>query len=124
MAGPSQLSNGPKEWMDHWSKTGDHSKRGRVSAYRGPTEDTAFQNYLASDARITDASYWRLKNVSLSYQFGKAFLKKMRLQDMQIYIRGQNLWTYSHYPVTDPETQNPRGLPPSKTWVAGFTITF
>jgi TonB-dependent SusC/RagA subfamily outer membrane receptor len=111
---PSQLSNGPVEWLDRWQKPGDHASRQRLTSMPGTAAADALNRYISSDAAVIDASYGRLKTVSLSW----------RLKGLQIYIRGHDLLTLTHYPVTDPEVQNPNVLPPGKSWQAGFTITF
>jgi len=51
-----------------------------------------------------DASYIRLKSVSLTYDLPKTWAQKMKLQNMSIYLRGNNIFTWApHYPLTDPE---------------------
>jgi len=121
---PSQLSNGPIEWLHRWQKPGDHSSRQRLTSMLGTPAAETLNRYITSDAAVIDASYGRLKTVSLSWQLPEKKSKDRKLKGLQIYIRGHDILTITHYPVTDPETQNPNVLPLSKSWQAGFTITF
>ena len=118
-----QLSNGPVEWLDHWRRPGDRSGRQRLTSGFYPAAAAAQARYQSSDANVIDASYGRLKTVSLSWQLPEKLLPKFRLKGMQVYFRAQDLFTVTGYPVTDPETQNPTALPPSRSWTAGVSIS-
>jgi TonB-linked SusC/RagA family outer membrane protein len=124
MEAPSELSNGPVEWLDHWRKRGDNALQQRLTTGRDQAAVTALGNYLRSDANAIDASYLRVKTLSLSYQVGEKTLHRWGLANLQFYLRAQDPWTFTHYPVWDPETQNPLALPPARTWVAGFSLKF
>lgn len=124
MRAPSELSNGPVEWLDHWRKPGDRALQQRLTAGQDQAAMTALGNYLRSDANTIDASYLRVKTLALSYQVGERALRRLRLTNLQLYLRAQDPWTFTHYPVWDPETQNPLVLPPARTWVMGFSLTF
>lgn len=121
---PAQLSNVPVEYLDHWRKPGDLTNRQRISASPGPSEQAAFNEYLSSDAGVCDASFLRVKNVSLRYRFGKALLQRLSLQELQLYIHAQNLFTLTNYRVADPETKNTGGAPPVHSLTVGFTLSF
>jgi TonB-linked outer membrane protein, SusC/RagA family len=54
-----------------------------------------------SDRWIEDASYIRMRNVTLSYSFDRKLLNVFR--SGTIYVTGENLWTYSRYLGLDPE---------------------
>ena len=56
-----------------------------------------------SDRYIEDASYLRIKNISLSYVFPESLISKWRLQRAKIYISGYNLFTFTNYSGFDPE---------------------
>lgn len=120
----TQLSNGPKEWLGYWKKKGDIVHRQRPTANPNSAAATAQTNYDGSDANVIDASYLRLKTLALSYEVPKKVLEKYKLGTLRFYIHAQDFWTYTHYPVCDPETQDPLSLPPAKTWVAGLYLNF
>ena len=52
---------------------------------------------IFSDADITDASFIRLKNVSLSWQVPEVLLRKLHFQNVRLYVQGQNLFTITKY---------------------------
>jgi TonB-linked SusC/RagA family outer membrane protein len=54
-----------------------------------------------SDRWIEDASYIRLKHITLSYTFDKKVLNFFR--SGTFYVTGENLWTYTKYLGLDPE---------------------
>ena len=63
---------------------------------------TAMDNY-PSTYHLPDASYLRLKNVNLSYALPKQIVDKLKLQDLSIYVSGDNLFTFTKFPGIDPE---------------------
>jgi len=73
-----------------------------------------------SNLSIVDASYIRLKNVSITYDipFPESQLKP------QIFIQSQNLFTITPYKGGDPEFRYNRFLPPLKTIVMGMKLNF
>ena len=56
-----------------------------------------------STYHLRDASYLRLKNINLSYNFPKQISNKLKLQDLTVYFSGDNLVTFSDFPGLDPE---------------------
>ena len=52
---------------------------------------------------IEDGSYLRLKTVTLGYNMPKKFANKLYLQNVRIFVSGQNLWTWTKYTGMDPE---------------------
>jgi len=80
----------------------------------------AFVLLLNSDAKIQDASFIRLKNVSLSYQLPTIWLQKVHFQNIKIYIQSQNLLTITQYRGMDPENQG--YIPPTRTVTAGIAV--
>jgi len=119
-----QLSNGPVEWLDHWRKPGDRSQQQRVTAGNDPVAMAALNAFRSSDALSVDASYLRLRNVTLSWRLPAALAKRLGLREGRVSISGRNLWTRTHFPVADPETQDPTVLPPMKVVVAGLHVGF
>ncbi|UII24719.1 TonB-dependent receptor [Fulvivirga maritima] len=85
--------------------------------------DNTFNNYINSDNMLTDASFIRLKNVNLSYNFNAGLLKKIGLQNASVYVQGQNLLTFTKYKGFDPETRG-LALPPLRTVTIGTQLTF
>lgn len=120
-AAPSMLSNGPVGWLDHWRKPGDHVLLQKLTATGNPAASLAMYRYLISSAMLTDASFIRLKKLSLSWRLPARTFGRHVLES-RIYLSCQNLLTFTHFPVTDPETQDPMVLPPTRSVMAGIKI--
>lgn len=77
---------------------------------------------------VEDASYWRIKNIEIGYSFGPAVKKlKLGIQDIRIYVSGQNLYTHTKYTGLDPESvdANDYGTyPQSKAYLFGVNVKF
>jgi TonB-linked SusC/RagA family outer membrane protein len=95
----------------------------KYSATFGTAALNAFQFYQGSDAAVEDASYIRLKNVSLAYKVPTAWAKKLKMSGLQFYVQGQNLLTITDYKGLDPETLTNQ-VPPLRMIVAGIKTTF
>jgi len=83
----------------------------------------AYSDYSSSDALLTDASFIRLKNVNLAYDFRGNWLKRIKLQKLRIQLQAQNLFTITNYLGFDPESQGV-SLPPLRTIVGALQFTF
>jgi TonB-dependent starch-binding outer membrane protein SusC len=112
-------SNQPVTVLDRWQKPGD------------PTTIPPFSTSLysstvmSSDAAYCyDASYIRLKNVSLSWQLPAGWLQRGHIQGARLSFQGQNLATISKYTGLDPETMSINILPPMQLWTIGINVTF
>ncbi|MBE7170525.1 MAG: SusC/RagA family TonB-linked outer membrane protein [Williamsia sp.] len=123
---PGSMYNQPTIVLNRWQKPGDKTEIQRFTTTPGdPAYDVASVfSYVNVDAQYTDASYLRLKNISLSYNLSDKVLKKLHWQVLRLYVLGQNLLTITSYKGNDPETQNLFALPTLKTWAAGLQITF
>ncbi len=94
-------------------------------------------NDRISDRYVEDASYIRLKNISLGYTFDSKVLKKLHLQSLRVYCNLQNICTWTKYKGYDPEvgasTQDSSGLvygldygryPSPKVYSFGLNVSF
>jgi len=63
-------------------------------------------NYVTSTLWNKDASYVRLKNAEIGYQFSGKSLKKMGLEALRVYVNGENLLTWDKLKIVDPEAGN------------------
>lgn len=61
-------------------------------------------NYLDSDLWLRDASYIRLKNVEVGYNFSEKVLKKLHVGNLRVYATGYNLLTFDKLKIVDPES--------------------
>lgn len=118
---PGLIGNEPIEVMERWQKSGDIAPIARFTT--NPIESD--YNYQSlSDGSVTDASFIRLQNLSLSYALPEDLVKKYGINNCKLYFRGENLFVYSKYKGTDPEVQNFYIIPKSMVLTAGFSITF
>lgn len=84
-----------KTYVDRWSPDNQDSKNFRIGG-RGPSG-------VYSSKTIEDGSFLRLKTVQLAYSFPKKWMKEIHLNTIQVYISGENLWTWTAYSGLDPE---------------------
>jgi len=91
------------------------------SALNSPSN--SYFNYIGSDAAVENASYVRLKNVSLAYNFPQAVYKHLGMSGLQVYVHAQNLLTFTKFDGLDPETLS-NGLPTIRMMIAGIKTTF
>lgn len=112
-----------KAWEGRWQGEGTSNYYPRLK----PSTDQVLFNQLFSDFLLEDASYLRLKSISLSYNIP---LKKIKwIQRMQVYVTGTNLITLSKYKGYDPEVSSSGGsaLTPSVdlgTFPISRTVSF
>ena len=118
----SMLGNPSVAWLNRWQKPGDHALLEQVTESAGSAAYAGISNYIASDAKVANASYIRWKGLMLSYRLPKGWLPRTAGAQAVAYLKGENLLTFTHYPVTDPETQNPSALPPVRSLVAGIKV--
>ncbi|TGV04584.1 SusC/RagA family TonB-linked outer membrane protein [Flavivirga rizhaonensis] len=100
---PGGFSNQHALVLNRWQKGGDEVSVQRYtigSSVRGAEAVTAYSNYRNSNARYTDTSFIRLRNVSLNYAIPKVGISGL---DASIYVQGQNLFTITKSLKADPE---------------------
>lgn len=73
---------------------------------------------------LQDASYLRLKNVTLSYKLASKILEKFGLDEFNIFYSGENLLTFSNLVHgVDPESTG-WSYPNYSTSSIGFNVKF
>lgn len=117
---PGILGNGNQTtfWVDnHWQKSGDS---GGLPKYT--TTSSIYSSWGSSSAVWGDASFIRLRTVNLSYTFNQKILDKLKVDNIRLYLQGQNLWWISKNKyVYDPETGT--SMPPLRVITAGINVT-
>lgn len=68
-----------------------------------------FYNRANETSSVFDASYLKLRQVSLTYQLPKKAVEKMHLSGLSISIIGSNLWLLTENPHFDPELNAMQG---------------
>lgn len=102
MAGLFQSVNGDYfdnqtiDQMGYWRKPGDITMIPQPRLYDGNGTDK-------SSRWVQDGSYARLKSVSLSYNLPKSLLTRIKIDNLKLFVAGQNLMTWTKYKGYDPE---------------------
>lgn len=91
----SSLANQSEAVARRWSA------EGQITDIPRATYGDAIGNNDFSSRWIEDASYLRMKNVTLSYSFDKPIWNFFR--SGTVYVTGENLWTKTKYLGLDPE---------------------
>ena len=60
--------------------------------------------YVYSTRVVEDGSYLRLKTAQLGYNVSAGLIKKLKIKACRFYVSGQNLYTWTKYSGSDPET--------------------
>lgn len=121
---PGTMSNQPSYVMDRWTKPGTQSTTQMFTSGAGSAAFVAHNNLRASSAAYTDASFFRLKNLSLNWSLPARWLGKTKLQALRVFTQAQNLLTITNFKGADPESQSMLSLPPLRIITTGIQITF
>jgi TonB-linked SusC/RagA family outer membrane protein len=110
-------ANQPTFVLNRWQHPGDNTNVGMFSYYgsEDPNGDLTSSTYI-----ISNASFIRLKNLSLSYELPEKFERQAHFK-CTFYVQCQNLWTITKYSGIDPETQG-LSLPPMRTIIGGIHV--
>ena len=85
-------------WDDRWTTVGQNAKQPRVIGGQ-----QGIYNTQRSTRYLEDASYVRLKTLTLGYTVPKSIVAKVKLQSLRLYVSGTNLLTITGYEGFDPE---------------------
>ncbi|MCM1176234.1 MAG: TonB-dependent receptor [Bacteroides sp.] len=115
-------------WCDNfWVRPGDDVE------YPRPYSDS-FQNDRSVNSKyIEDGSYFKIRNIRLTYRFRQTVLKKIHMKGLGIYAYVQNPFTFTAYSGYDPEFSSYSALqigmdtnrfPRSREFGLGLTLNF
>jgi len=121
--GNGNRNNQPLYALNRWPNPGQNTDLQKFSSGSGVSIFNQFNNANSSDIAYVDASFIRLKTLSISYDLVKESTTKGVLSSCRVYVQCQNLLTITKYPGLDPETQV-YTLPPLRTITAGIQIGF
>jgi len=119
----SGLTNQTTAVLNRWQKAGDHAVYQQFTSSGGTVAGQAYNYYPYSSAFLADASFVRIKTLSVSWSLPEHFLKGMAVAGGRVYLAAENLLTFTPYQGTDPETQR-LVLPPLRTVEAGIQVNF
>ncbi len=120
-------SNQSTAVLSRWRNEGDDTDIPRALYGMG-------YNYLGSDRFVEDASYVRLKTLSLSWRLPKRWLQPVGINGMNVFVTGYDLITWTGYSGQNPEVSLPSkatelvkdnsSTPVSKRFACGININF
>ncbi|MCD8032640.1 MAG: SusC/RagA family TonB-linked outer membrane protein [Bacteroides sp.] len=100
-----------------WTKPGD------ITDISTPESAMQFDTHL-----LENASFLRLKNITIGYSFPQQLLKQTGfVQGAKVFVVGRNLLTFTKYKGFDPEVDSSVQLgnyPNTKQYSVGFELTF
>ena len=118
-----QGSPPPTFWLNAWDGEGTSNTIPHIFI------DNYAPNTQVSTWYLQDASYIRLKNLQLGYNFPQSLLKKAKMQALRLYLSGDNLLTFTKFfEGIDPERAAASGrgaiYPQAKLYSFGLRATF
>jgi TonB-linked SusC/RagA family outer membrane protein len=134
-------STGFVQHTDYFRGDPDHPLGQNLGAYYPRPYFGSQKNLQVQSRYVQDVSYIRLKNLQIGYSFPKSLLSKYGMENLRVYVSGENLWTQSNIAgMFDPELidqgnnnrqvsagySTPGGFvyPLSRTWSMGLNLTF
>ena len=84
--------------LDRWTPENPSTIWPRVSGLNDNSEINVF-----SDRFVEDASFVRLQNITLGYNFDSELMGKLNLSSLRIYVSATNLYTWTDYTGFSPD---------------------
>lgn len=137
----NDVFNYTRYFSDFNTFQGNRSKRALYDAWQ-PTNKSGTVPIMDANDQISsrpssyfieDGSYFRIKNVQLTYNLPRKIGSKLGLDNAQVYLQVQNLATFTKYTGLNPEIQtgsdNTLGfdggyMPVSRTFILGVNLGF
>ncbi|MCK0189957.1 TonB-dependent receptor [Arenibacter sp. F20364] len=112
-----------QEWQaDYWTPTNT------TAAYPRLHPSSAHPNWRVNETWMHDASYTRLRNVTLGYQLPRNLVDSINITNARVYISGQNLATWDNMPEgidpLTPQFSTGAFYPVTKIFTMGLNVTF
>ncbi|WP_108820967.1 TonB-dependent receptor [Dysgonomonas sp. Marseille-P4361] len=83
-------------------------------------------NHSSNEFFVQNRAFLRLRNLEIGYTIPKGFLSKIGVNDLRVYVTGQNLFVWDKLLIDqyDPEAEHPRKYPIQKVLGFGVNVTF
>ncbi|MNL16408.1 TonB dependent receptor [compost metagenome] len=128
--GSFTTGNVHSDFANRWKVSGDENFTD-IPAYFGARTDTRELNYYyLADRNVVDASYIKLRDITLSYSLPKTLVQSIKAEGISFRLQASNimLWKANKYGI-DPEFQSAssgiRNMPGNqKTITLGAHVTF
>ena len=82
-----------------WQQPGD------VATHPMPSSGRKDGSGNTSSRFLEDGSFFRLRNVTLSYDLPETWMKKVKMSGLRLYVAADNLWTLTRFSGMDPEVR-------------------
>lgn len=89
--------NLPAYMLDRWTGPGSSNKIPRL------TRNDENRNWQSSDLYVKNGSYLRLRSLQLGYTLPADLTRKVKIQNLRLYVNAENLLTITPYEGFDPE---------------------
>lgn len=111
------------DWRDRWTEDNPSTTMPKIYwGFSAPDKVRRNSTYF-----LQDASYLRLKNITLGYTLPASWTERVRVQKLRAYFSGDNLLTFTNYPGLDPErasSGNFVNYPQNKIYSLGLNVQF
>ena len=116
---------GDNKWSDQTLNC-YHKERNPAGTYPRLTSLNGANNFVNSTFWLANTSFFRLKNVELSYTFGHDQPLSQTIKTVKVFLRGTNILTVSKVKDLDPEALNAgvNNYPMFSTYTAGLSVVF
>jgi hypothetical protein len=131
---PSETRILLKELYDNsWKQVGDVAKYPLLTArgtfiIGGVANSDFGDSYVYHNRELYKGDFIRLRNVTLGYTIPSAITRKIKMQNMRVYINATNLLTFTQYPGFDPEGAGliyyANTIPQVKSFIFGLNLNF
>lgn len=121
--GEEMSINQAKSALNYWKKPGD------TNCSPKPVAGNSTGSNAGNSTRfLEDGSYFRIKDITLSYTLPKNLISKAYLNNVRVYATAQNIYTFHDVNFWDPERGGDgmgAGIyPVTKTFAVGAEVTF
>lgn len=80
--------------------------------------------FAFSTLQYKDASFLKLRAITLGYSLPKSWIEKIRLSKARVYVTGRNVFTITEVKNYDPERGGAVSNPIPRLWVGGINLEF
>jgi len=118
----------PIEQYNYWKSSGDNA------TYPNPYDYTRYSQYRPFRYDQTlfqeDGSYFKIGQVTLSYNLKKELIKKWGISSLRVYGTAYNVYTFSNYSGPNPESvtdlgrDTSGGYPNPRSYILGLNVQF
>jgi TonB-linked SusC/RagA family outer membrane protein len=141
----NELYNNTKWWTDFNSFQGNRSVRMLEQSWRPGADNSnavlpildatdTYSNSIANTYMVESGSYLRARTIQLGYNFPVSLSNRLSMNNLRVYMQGQNLFTITNYSGIDPDVStlgNETGMgidmgwyPNPKQYLLGINLAF